>query len=223
MEAVFKAVETWVADAALIPVQNNLDGSIHRNYDLLLRHQLHIVGELAWHVNHCLLAHPHASMSNLRRVVGHPQALSHCQNTLALLGLHCVERIEDTAHAAALAGCSPDTALVASSQAASVFGLHLLRTGIQDDGHNTTRFLQLERQPIAAPTSSHVPCKTTIAFALRNGPSDLCRVMAAFALRNIRVSNLESRPALHPSGRYGSWAERRNNPRGIQVCLCGGH
>ncbi|MCO5592836.1 hypothetical protein L7F22_046839 [Adiantum nelumboides] len=194
MEAVFKAVETWVADAALIPIQNNLDGSIHRNYDLLLGHQLHIVGELAWHVNHCLLAHPHASISTLHRVVGHPQAISHCHNTLSALGLYA-EEMKDTARAAALVGCSLDTALVASSEAANVFGLRLLRSSIQDDWQNTTRFLQLERQPIAAPRRSHVPCKTTIAIALRNGPSDLCRVLSAFALRDIKVTNLESRPA----------------------------
>lgn len=198
-EAVFCAVESWLADRALLPIQNSLDGTIHRNYDLLLRHRLHIVGELPWQVQHCLLARPGASKAQLRRVIAHPQALSHCQHTLATLGFpaESFQPVEDTTSAALqLASSSTscdDTAVIASSKAAHVFGLQILAHGIQDDAQNITRFLQLARDPL--PCTPSLPCKTTVAFALRNGPNDLCKAMAAFALRDIRVTNLESRPA----------------------------
>eukprot|EP00250_Pteridium_aquilinum_P014861 c22242_g1_i1 orf=595-1848(-) len=194
LSAAFSAVESCCADHALIPIQNSLDGSIHRNYDLLLRHRLHIVAELPWKVRHCLLARPGTHPAQLRRVIGHPQALSHCHQTLAALGFSAqsLHPAEDTASAAL--HIADSTAIVASSKAAHAFGLHILSDGIQDDARNVTRFLQLAREPMPSP-SPHLPCKTTVAFALDNGPSDLCEAMSAFAMGGIKVTNLESRPA----------------------------
>lgn len=192
--AAFSAVESCLADLALIPIQNSLDGSIHRNYDLLLRNRLHIVAEFPWKVRHCLLARPGTHPTQLRRVVGHPQALSHCHQTLAALGFpaQSLYAIEDTT--SAVQDITDTTAIVASSKAAHAFGLRIVSDGIQDDARNVTRFLQLAREPITPP-SPHLRSKTTVAFTLKNGPSDLCKAMSSFALSGIKVTNLESRPA----------------------------
>lgn len=84
-EVAFQAVELWIADRAVLPVENSLGGSIHRNYDLLLRHRLHIVGEVQLPVHHCLLALPGVRKEFLTRVISHPQALAQCEHTLTKL------------------------------------------------------------------------------------------------------------------------------------------
>lgn len=100
-EVAFQAVELWVADRAVLPVENSLGGSIHRNYDLLLRHRLHIVGEVQLPVHHCLLALPGVRKESITRVISHPQALAQCELTLTKLGLQAArEAVDDTAGAA---------------------------------------------------------------------------------------------------------------------------
>ncbi|KAG6415155.1 hypothetical protein SASPL_122558 [Salvia splendens] len=122
-EVAFQAVELWVADRAVLPVENSLGGSIHRNYDLLLRHRLHIVGEVQLPVHHCLLALPGVRREHLRRVISHPQALSQCEHTLTRMGLSVArEAVDDTAGAAEYiaANALPDTAAIASARAAEL-------------------------------------------------------------------------------------------------------
>uniref|UniRef100_A0A0E0QV74 arogenate dehydratase n=1 Tax=Oryza rufipogon TaxID=4529 RepID=A0A0E0QV74_ORYRU len=142
-EVAFQAVELWIADRAVLPVENSLGGSIHRNYDLLLRHRLHIVGEVQLPVHHCLLALPGVRRDLLTRVISHPQALAQCELTLNAMGLNVArEAFDDTAAAAehvAAAGLR-DTAAIASSRAAELYGLQVLADGIQDDAGNVTRF-----------------------------------------------------------------------------------
>ncbi|KAL6952050.1 Arogenate dehydratase 2 [Sarracenia purpurea var. burkii] len=95
----FQAVEQWLVDRAVLPIENSLGGSIHRNYDLLLRHRLHIVGEVQFPVRHCLLANHGVRVEDLTRVLSHPQALAQCENTLTNLGV-IREAVDDTAGAA---------------------------------------------------------------------------------------------------------------------------
>ncbi|XP_057817772.1 arogenate dehydratase 1 isoform X2 [Cryptomeria japonica] len=133
-EAAFQAVELWVADRAVLPVENSLGGSIHRNYDLLLRHRLHIVGEVQLPVHHCLLALAGTRKEDLRRVISHPQALAQCEHTLTKLGLKVArEAFDDTALAAQVVAEQylRDTAAIASARAADIYGLTVLADGIQ--------------------------------------------------------------------------------------------
>ncbi|XP_031499126.1 arogenate dehydratase 1 [Nymphaea colorata] len=194
-EIAFQAVELWLADRAVLPVENSLGGSIHRNYDLLLRHRLHIVGEVQLPVHHCLLALPGVRKEYLTRVISHPQALSQCEHTLTKLGLNIHrEAFDDTAGAAEFvaAGGLRDTAAIASSRAAELYGLNVLADGIQDDSSNVTRFVMLAREPII-PRNDR-PFKTSIVFAHDKGTSVLFKVLAAFAFRNINLTKIESRP-----------------------------
>ncbi|XP_055831299.1 arogenate dehydratase 1 [Solanum dulcamara] len=194
-EVAFQAVELWIADRAVLPVENSLGGSIHRNYDLLLRHRLHIVGEVQLPVHHCLLALPGVRKEYLSRVISHPQALAQCELTLTKLGLNVVrEAVDDTAGAAEYIAANNlrDTAAIASARAAELYGLQILSEGIQDDSSNVTRFVMLAREPIIPRTDR--PFKTSIVFAHDKGTSVLFKVLSAFAFRNISLTKIESRP-----------------------------
>lgn len=132
-----------------MPIENSLGGSIHRNYDLLLRHRLHIVGEVKLAVRHCLLANHGVKVEDLKRVLSHPQALAQCENTLTRLGM-VREAVDDTAGAAKYVAFHnlKDAGAVASAAAATIYGLNILAKDIQDDPDNVTRFLMLAREPI---------------------------------------------------------------------------
>lgn len=194
-EVAFQAVELWLADRAVLPVENSLGGSIHRNYDLLLRHRLHIVGEVQLPVHHCLLAMPGVRKEYLTRVISHPQALAQCEHTLTKLGLNVArEAVDDTAGAAEFVSNNglTDTAAIASARAAELYGLQVLADGIQDDSCNVTRFVMLAREPIIPRTDR--PFKTSIVFAHDKGTSVLFKVLSSFAFRNISLTKIESRP-----------------------------
>ncbi|KAK4346998.1 hypothetical protein RND71_033337 [Anisodus tanguticus] len=192
-EAAFKAVELWLVDKAVLPIENSVGGSIHRNYDLLLRHRLHIVGEVQLLVNHCLLGLPGIRKEELKRVVSHPQALEQCNVMLNKLGIARVSS-EDTSIAAQIVASEGmrDAGAVASARSAEIYGLSILAERIQDDPDNITRYLILAREPIIPGTDR--PYKTSIVFTLEEGPGVLFKALAVFALREINLTKIESRP-----------------------------
>ncbi|XP_052201979.1 arogenate dehydratase/prephenate dehydratase 1, chloroplastic-like isoform X2 [Diospyros lotus] len=193
IEATFKAVELWLVDKAVLPIENSVDGSIHRNYDLLLRHRLHIVGEVQLFVNHCLLGLQGVRKEEIKRVLSHPQALAQCEMTLNKLGVVKVNA-DDTASAAQIVASDGlrNTGAVASARAAEIYGLDILAKRVQDDCDNITRFLILAREPIIPGTVR--PHKTSIVFTLKEGPGVLFKALAVFALRGINLTKIESRP-----------------------------
>ncbi|XP_078436180.1 arogenate dehydratase 2-like [Wolffia australiana] len=192
-ETAFVAVERFLVDRAVLPIENSLGGSIHRNYDLLLQHNLHIVGEVYLQVRHCLLANHGVEINALRRVLSHPQALAQCEHTLTKLGV-VRESVDDTAGAAQYVSANKllDTGAVASSRAAEIYNLNILHHDIQDDPDNFTRFLMLAREPII-PRADR-PFKTSIVFSLEEGPGMLFKALAVFSMRDINLTKIESRP-----------------------------
>ncbi|EFJ09454.1 hypothetical protein SELMODRAFT_184687 [Selaginella moellendorffii] len=192
-DSAFQAVELWLVDRAVLPIENSLGGSIHRNYDLLLRHRLHIVGEVQFPVNHCLLGLPGVKTEELKRVLSHSQALAQCEQTLSKLGV-TREAVDDTAGAAQARHpfYLEDAGAVASARAAQIYGLDVLAEGIQDDSDNITRFLMLARDPVI-PRNDR-PFKTSVVFTLEEGPGVLFKALAVFALRDINLTKIESRP-----------------------------
>ncbi|KAL4574245.1 hypothetical protein LXL04_021072 [Taraxacum kok-saghyz] len=200
-ETAFEAVERWLVDRAVLPIENSLGGSIHRNYDLLLRHRLHIVGEVKLAIRHCLLANHGVEVHHLKRVLSHPQALAQCENTLTRLGI-VREAVDDTAGAAKHVAFHKleDTGAVASAAAAKIYGLNLLVQDIQDYSDNVTRFLMLAREPIIPRTDR--PFKTSIVFSLDEGPGMLFKALAVFAMRQI---NLTKATFLLKAGLFKEW------------------
>jgi prephenate dehydratase len=191
-EAVFAAVTSAQCDAGLIPIENSLAGSIHQNYDLLLRHALWITGEDFLRVRHCLIVHPGVEKSSLRRVISHPQALGQCDAYLRKLSAVKSEAVYDTAGSVKMLKESGDRtcAAIASRRAAEIYGLEILEEGIEDDPHNYTRFLAIASAP-AAPAGD---AKTSIVFSLQNRPGSLFKALSVFALRDIDLTRIESRP-----------------------------
>ncbi|CAA7405743.1 unnamed protein product [Spirodela intermedia] len=211
MEDTFAALESGAADRAVVPAENSLDGPVHRNFDLLLRHPLvEIAGELVLPVNHCLLVLPSAAgaAAAVRRVASHPQALAHCAARLAALGVETEEVPSAAAAARALAdGRLPaGTAVIGSRAAAEEFGLAMVEENLQEGspgsaaGGNFTRFLQLKLRPLASSRQhGHLAAgggrkKATVAFALERGPSELYRAIWAFESRGLSVTRVDHRP-----------------------------
>jgi prephenate dehydratase len=191
-DEVFDAVHSGAVVLGVVPIENSIGGSIHRNYDLLVERDLAIVGEVQVPVVHHLLALPDVRLEEVRRVLSHPQALAQCARFLR--GLEHVEAIAtyDTAGSAKMVRDEQrrDTAAIASERAGQLFGLQALRAGVQDYDDNITRFLAISRDgaPLAAPD------KTSLVFTLRNEPAALFKALSCFALRGLDLSKLESRP-----------------------------
>jgi len=165
-EDVFTAVEDGTAGYGVLPIENSIGGSIHRNFDLLLQHDLPIIAELEQPVVHHLLALPGSTLESIRRVYSHPQALAQCDRFLrTLTGVEIMATYDTAGSAKMIAdGGLADAAAVASARAAEVFGLAQLKSSIQDYEHNTTRFLVIGGPPI----STAAPDKTSIVFTLAN-------------------------------------------------------
>jgi prephenate dehydratase len=199
-EEVFDTVGAGSGVYGVLPIENSIGGSIHRNYDLLLSHELPIVAEVELPVVHHLLALPGATLEGLRRVYSHPQGLAQCERFLR--SLTSVETIAtyDTAGSAKMvadAGLT-DAAAIASARAGEVFGLISLAPSVQDFDDNITRFLVVGHQPIPHAVAD----KTTIVFTLPNEPGSLFKALSVFALRGIDLTKLESRPIPGRSWEY---------------------
>lgn len=192
-DGIFKAVSSGQTDRGIVPIENSLAGSIHRNYDLLLRHNLSIIGETQIHIAHQLIALPGVKIADIKKIYSHPQPLAQCEHTLAEL-LPQAEQIStrDTASGVKLLVEQnvTDGAALASERAAQLYGLSILKADMQDNSENYTRFVAISPQPVAPQADA----KTSIVFSMDNVPGSLFKSLAVFALRDIDLTKIESRP-----------------------------
>jgi prephenate dehydratase len=190
-DVMFDSVVAGKSDLALAPIENSLAGSIHQNYDLLLRHDLHIVGEYLLRVQHCLIAMPGAKKEDIEKAISHPQALGQCAGYLRSHGIKA-EQVYDTAGSVKMLkeSGSRDTAAIASRRAAEIHEMQILEEGIEDNAENYTRFLAVGRESVVPKSEA----KTSIVFTLKNMPGALFKALSVFALRDIDLTKIESRP-----------------------------
>jgi prephenate dehydratase len=191
-ESLFRAAERGRARYALAPVENTIAGSIHRVHDLLLDSRLRVSGEAIVRVAHHLIALPGVRLRDVRRVYSHPVALAQCE---AFFRRHpLLERVatHDTAGSVRLLRqeSARDTAAIASELASRLHRARILKSHLEDHPANFTRFFLLSRdgRPIAPPD------KTSVLFATAHVPGALFRCMGVFALRDINLLKIESRP-----------------------------
>ena len=198
-DQVFAALDAGKLDAAVIPLENSLAGSVHENYDLLLKYPAEITAETSVRVIHNLIAPPGVSFRAIRKVYSHPVALNQC---LDFFGSHTrIERTPfyDTAGSVKMImeEKPPDGAAIASELAAQIYGALILKRGIEDDRQNFTRFFLLEpagAKPRTVRGAGKRPWKTSLVFSTRNIPGALFRSLGALALRDINLVKIESRP-----------------------------
>jgi len=196
---VFESVASGKCRAAVIPIENTLHGSIHENYDHLLRFDLSIRGETFVRIVHNLIAAPGVRFADIKRIYSHPVALNQCRH---FLDAHPEARripFYDTAGSVKMLmdQLLTDAGAIASAAAASIYGARILRRSIEDDRENYTRFFLLERpkrgRKSSAPTAN-TKFKTTVVFTVRNVAGALFRALSAFALRDLNMTKIESRP-----------------------------
>jgi prephenate dehydratase len=220
-ESCFRAVASMECDYACLPIENSLGGSIHDNYDLMLRYDLTIVAEHEFRVRHCLLVKPGVTKKDIRYAISHPQALAQCDNYLRSLGITPIATYDTAGSAKMIAengpklpeGCTPDnTAAIASDLAGQTYGLQCLDESIEDDDSNFTRFLLLSRTDVVQYLTRNIPAKTSIVFTLPNTPGALYKALACFSLRDIDFTKIESRPT---SASLLSFLKFRNQRNGM--------
>ena len=195
-EEVFQTLAEGNVDAAVVPIENTLHGSVHENYDHLVNFELPIYAETNVRVSHSLITCPGVSLRQIRRVFSHPVALNQC---IRFFREHpTLERVPfyDTAGSVKMLmeEMPTDAAAIASSMAADLYGAKVLKRGIEDDPSNFTRFFLLRRPGTRSPRPTADEWKTSLVFQTKNVPGALFRCLSAFALRDISCTKIESRP-----------------------------
>jgi prephenate dehydratase len=197
---VFRAVAAGEVDYGLVPVENSQAGSINDVYDLLRQHDLFVIGEISHPVNHHLLCLPGQQLSDIKRVISHPQALAQCDVYLRDLGVEIVATY-DTAGSAKMIREEQleGVAAVAGIVAAQYYQLETLASGIQTIKDNNTRFIALGREPALRHEGA---AKTMLVMATAHQPGSLYRCLGYLAANGINVLKLESRPSRQRQWEY---------------------
>lgn len=192
---VYNAVYNGKARYGILPLENSLAGSIHQNYDLLLDGKLSIVGEILLRVSHYLIANKDVPRRDIKRIYSHPQALTQCKKYLHKFPKLKIMSVSNTASAVKMIKDEKlnDAAAIASMQAAIDYDMSVLANKIEDIKNNTTRFIILAKKALQI-RSRQKKIKSSIVFATKNIPGALFKALSVFALRDIDLIKIESRP-----------------------------
>jgi prephenate dehydratase len=227
-EDVFTALRDSRCDAAVIPIENTLHGSVHENYDHLLNFDHHITGETNVRIVHNLIAPPGVKFKDLRRVFSHPVALNQCLHFLAANPQLERTPFYDTAGSVkmVMADGLRDAAAIASAVSAEIYGARILKKSVEDDRENHTRFFLLRRAgdaplPVAGPPKKG--WKTSLVFTTRNQPGSLFKALSAFALRDLSLTKIESRPLRGRPWEYLFYVDLLGSTEDLRVQRALGH
>ncbi len=195
----FNALRSGQVDAAALPIENTLAGSVHENYDLLLKYDFEITAETSVRIVHNLIAAPGVKFGDVRQVYSHPVALNQCLDFFVKHKKMAAITHYDTAGSVKMVMETrpAGAAAIASELAAKIYGGNILKREIEDDRKNYTRFFLLEpkgAKPRQTAATRKQPWKTSLVFSTRNIPGALFRALSALALRDLNLVKIESRP-----------------------------
>ena len=196
---VFESVKTGDVNYGVVPIENSIEGSVNRTYDLFLEYDLKVCGEIIIRISHCLIAHKGTKLDQIKTVYSHPQALAQCRKFLEQHKLKAISTF-DTAGSVKMIKEEKlmDAAAIASERAAEIYNMTILAREIEDIKNNSTRFFVLNKQD--SPYSGED--KTSIIFATKSIPGALYQVLKEFADRKINLTKIESRPTKHTPREY---------------------
>jgi prephenate dehydratase len=198
-DEVFAALKAGEVDAAALPMENTLAGSVHENYDLLLKYDFEITAETSVRIVHNLIVPPGVKFKSIERVYSHPVALNQCVDFFERYKhIASVPHYDTAGSVKMMMSERPDgAAAIASELAAKIYGGQILKREIEDDRRNFTRFFLLEAKGAKAREARAAkkrPWKTSLVFSTANTPGSLYRALTALALRDLNLVKIESRP-----------------------------
>jgi prephenate dehydratase len=229
---VFNLTEAGAVDLGVVPVENSVEGSINETYDMLLSSNLTVVGEVVLRVVHCLIALRAARLEGIKVVYSHPQALAQCRNFITSLGVEPIVTYDTAGSVKMIKEKSlKGAAAIAGERAAAIYGLKVLKKGIEDYPTNSTRFLVLSREPPAgreresergsAPRRGvSQGSKTSLIFAVPHTPGSLYNALEVFARAKINLTKIESRPTKERPWEYYFFVDfegRRDDRKVVEV------
>jgi prephenate dehydratase len=228
---VFNLTEAGAVGLGVVPVENSVEGSINETYDMLLSSNLKVVGEVVLRVVHCLIALRTAHLKDIKTVYSHPQALAQCRGFVTSMGLEPVVTY-DTAGSAKIIKEKNlgGAAAIAGERAAEIYGLKVLKKGIEDYSTNSTRFLIVSREDSKEPGRSKGTggrrggishgSKTSLIFAVPHTPGSLYNALEVFAREKINLTKIESRPTKERPWEYYFFVDfegHRQDPKVLKV------
>jgi chorismate mutase/prephenate dehydratase len=206
-----EALVSGKADLAILPIENTTAGSINQVYDQLLAHDVAIVGEETWKVDHCLAGPADVPLTSIARILSHPQGLEQCSlflqslpNAQPVFRFDTAEALKEVAEAG-----DPTEAGIGPPEAAAAYGLTILRRGIANQEENWTRFVALARAP--EKFDARIPCKTSLILTTRHEHGALLRCLAILSDNGLSLTKLESRPRPHRPWEYMFFVDFEGN------------
>ncbi|WP_434058481.1 prephenate dehydratase [Coralliovum pocilloporae] len=191
-EDCFQAISSGEADLGMIPIENSVAGRVADIHHLMPTADLHIIGEYFLPIHHQLVAPKGATLEGLKSVQSHVMALGQCRKIIRQLGIQAVVGADTAGSARQIAELNdPSVAAISSDLAADIYGLDILKKDVEDEDHNTTRFIILSRDKLEAKADSG-PVVTSFIFRVRNVPAALYKGLGGFATNGINMTKLES-------------------------------
>ena len=205
---VYKSVEEQETDFGVVPVENSIEGSVNQTYDLFLKHDLKVRGEIIVKIEHCLIANPGTKLEDVKAVYSHPQALAQCRTFLEKSGWELVPTYDTAGSVKILKEKGlKNAAALASEKAAELYKMKILAREIADNPENYTRFFVIGKKD--APMTGKD--KTSVIFAATHKPGALYYALGEFAKRGINLTKIESRPTKQTPWEYNFYLDFEGN------------
>jgi prephenate dehydratase len=204
----FEGVESSTVDLAVVPIENSTEGSVNETYDLLVEKPLYVIGEIYQKIHHCLIINKNSSPDEISVIYSHPQALAQCRKYIQNRHLESVPMydtagsvkfIKETRNASAAA--------IASKHAAQIYDMKVVEEDIEDNSNNFTRFLIISKRYDRNTDDN----KISVIFSISHTPGSLYSILQEFALRNINLTKIESRPTKNIPWEYYFFVDLEGN------------